>query len=178
MDYLFKVSPEWAKRVGRAASVNWPVGLGGQGNEGVAGLVKQTPGALGYVELIFALQNSIPAGAVQNSSGQFVTPSVATFDSDWGSGRNRIQVGSFPSLPNDPASASEGRIAIRNSAAAIQDEISYRNTSGWPNINGNDGHSIYLLPQNLSAAANDSGGNWRPSSQGVYGAFWRGAGGG
>jgi phosphate transport system substrate-binding protein len=78
VDYLFKVSPEWAKRVGRAASVNWPVGLGGQGNEGVAGLVKQTPGALGYVELVFALQNNIASGSVQNSAGQFVKPSVTS----------------------------------------------------------------------------------------------------
>jgi phosphate transport system substrate-binding protein len=77
VDYLSKVSPEWKKRVGVANSVNWPVGLGGQGNEGVAGLVKQTPGALGYVELIYAAQNSISFGAVQNSSGTFVKASVA-----------------------------------------------------------------------------------------------------
>jgi phosphate transport system substrate-binding protein len=71
-DYLAKVSPEWKKRVGIATSVNWPVGLGGKGNEGVSGLVKQTPGAIGYVELIYALQTRIRYGSIQNMSGRFV----------------------------------------------------------------------------------------------------------
>ena len=72
VDYLAKVSPEWLKKVGVATSVNWPVGLGGKGNEGVAGLVQQTPGSLGYVELIYALQNKIAYGSVQNAEGEFV----------------------------------------------------------------------------------------------------------
>jgi phosphate transport system substrate-binding protein len=71
-DYLSKVSPAYKQRVGIATSVNWPVGLGGKGSEGVAGLVKQTPGAVGYVELIYALQNKIPYGTVQNAAGAFV----------------------------------------------------------------------------------------------------------
>jgi phosphate transport system substrate-binding protein len=75
VDYLAKVSPEWKKRVGVNTSVNWPVGVGGKGNEGVAGLVKQTPGSIGYVELIYALQNRISYGAVENMSGKFVTAS-------------------------------------------------------------------------------------------------------
>jgi len=75
-DYLAKVSPEWKKRVGIATAVNWPVGLGGKGNEGVAGLVKQTPGGIGYVELIYALQNNLAYGAVQNSSGRFLRATV------------------------------------------------------------------------------------------------------
>ena len=75
-DYLSKISPEFAKRVGADASLNWPVGVGGKGNEGVAGMVRQTPGSLGYVELIYALQNRIPVGAVQNAAGRYVTPSV------------------------------------------------------------------------------------------------------
>jgi phosphate transport system substrate-binding protein len=77
-DYLQKVSPEWKSRVGNANSVNWPAGLGGTGNEGVSGLVKQTPGALGYVELIYALQNKISYGPVQNHDGVFVNASVAS----------------------------------------------------------------------------------------------------
>jgi phosphate transport system substrate-binding protein len=77
-DYLKKVSPEWKTRVGNATSVNWPVGLGGAGNEGVSGLVKQTPGALGYVELIYALQNKISYGPVQNLAGAFVAATVAS----------------------------------------------------------------------------------------------------
>ena len=76
MDYLAKLSSEWKEKVGIATSVNWPVGVGGKGNEGVAGLVKQTPGAIGYVELIYALQNKISYGTVQNSAGEFVRASV------------------------------------------------------------------------------------------------------
>jgi phosphate transport system substrate-binding protein len=72
VDYLAKLSPEWKTKVGVATSVNWPVGVGGKGNEGVAGLVSQTPGALGYVELIYALQNKISYGSVQNAAGEFV----------------------------------------------------------------------------------------------------------
>src|SRR5205823_357205 len=71
-DCLAKVSPEWQKGGGRGTSVNWPVGLGGKGNEGVAGLVKQTPNAIGYVELIYAVGNKLPYGDVRNRSGKFV----------------------------------------------------------------------------------------------------------
>jgi phosphate transport system substrate-binding protein len=72
VDYLSKVSPEFLKRVGVNTSVNWPTGVGGKGNEGVAGLVTQTPGSLGYVELIYALENKISYGSVQNAAGEFV----------------------------------------------------------------------------------------------------------
>jgi phosphate transport system substrate-binding protein len=78
VDYLAKVSPEWAKRVGRGTSVNWPVGLGGKGNEGVAGLVRQTPYAIGYVELIYALQTKQPYGDVRNRAGRFVGATLAS----------------------------------------------------------------------------------------------------
>ena len=78
VDYLSKISAEFRKSVGVATSVNWPAGVGGKGNEGVAGLVKQTPGAIGYVELIYALQSKIAYGAVQNQSGQFVRASTET----------------------------------------------------------------------------------------------------
>jgi phosphate transport system substrate-binding protein len=71
-DYLSKVSPEWQKSVGKNTSVKWPVGLGAKGNEGVTGLVKQTDGSIGYVELIYASKNKLSYGAVKNSSGQFV----------------------------------------------------------------------------------------------------------
>jgi phosphate transport system substrate-binding protein len=76
VDYLAKVSPEWKTKVGVATSVNWPTGVGGRGNEGVAGLVTQTPGSIGYVELIYALQNKIAYGSVQNAAGEFVKASV------------------------------------------------------------------------------------------------------
>ena len=75
-DYLSKVSPEWKSSVGSNTSVKWPVGLGGKGNEGVSGVVRQQPGAIGYVELIYALQNNIPFGPVKNAAGQFVKASL------------------------------------------------------------------------------------------------------
>jgi phosphate transport system substrate-binding protein len=75
-DYLSKISPEWKQKAGNNTSVNWPTGIGGKGNEGVAGQVKQTPGALGYVELIYAIQNKMPYAEVKNSAGKFVKPSL------------------------------------------------------------------------------------------------------
>jgi phosphate ABC transporter phosphate-binding protein len=72
VDYLSKVSKRWESTVGRGTSVSWPVGIGGKGNEGVAGSVKQTPNSIGYVELIYALQQKLPAGLVQNATGRFV----------------------------------------------------------------------------------------------------------
>jgi phosphate transport system substrate-binding protein len=77
-DYLGKVSPEFMKTVGVDASLKWPVGVGAKGNEGVSGMVQQTPGSVGYVELVYALQNKIPVGSVQNSTGAFVVPTVAS----------------------------------------------------------------------------------------------------
>jgi len=75
-DYLSKVSPDWKSQVGSNTSVKWPVGLGGKGNEGVAGLIRQMDGGIGYVELIYALQNNIPYGPVKNAAGQFVKASL------------------------------------------------------------------------------------------------------
>ena len=75
-DYLAKVSPDWKKTVGVATSVKWPLGVGGKGNEGVSGQVKQQPGAIGYVELIYAIQNKIDYGQVKNLSGRFVRASL------------------------------------------------------------------------------------------------------
>ena len=78
VDYLSKVSPDFKTQVGVNTSVKWPVGVGGKGNEGVSGLVTQTPGSIGYVELIYALQNKINVGPVQNAEGEFVKASVET----------------------------------------------------------------------------------------------------
>jgi phosphate transport system substrate-binding protein len=77
-DYLSKVSREWKEKVGAGTSLNWPAGLGGKGNPGVAGLVQQTPGSIGYVELIYALQNKMPYGMVKNKKGNFVTATIAS----------------------------------------------------------------------------------------------------
>jgi phosphate transport system substrate-binding protein len=88
VNYLSKVSPEWKSKVGEGTSVSWPVGVGGKGNEGVAAYVKQIKGSIGYVELAYALQNKMTYAAVQNAAGQFVQPSLASFQSaaasaDW-----------------------------------------------------------------------------------------------
>jgi phosphate transport system substrate-binding protein len=77
-DYLSKVSAEWKDKVGKGASINWPVGLGGKGSEGVTGQIKNTPNSIGYVELIYALSNNIPYGSVKNSSGSFVKADLAS----------------------------------------------------------------------------------------------------
>jgi phosphate transport system substrate-binding protein len=92
-DYLSKVSPEWKSKVGAGASVNWPAGLGGKGSEGVSGTVKQTPGAIGYVELIYAVQNKMLYGTVKNSAGAFVK---ADFDSV-----SEAAAGAAKSMPAD-----------------------------------------------------------------------------
>lgn len=77
-DYLSKVSSEWKSSVGANTSVKWPVGIGGKGNEGVAGLVRQIDGSIGYVELIYAVQNNIPYGQVRNKAGNFIKASLET----------------------------------------------------------------------------------------------------
>jgi len=92
-DYLSKVSDEWKNKVGKGTSVNWPVGLGGKGNEGVAGLVKQTPNSFGYIELIYAIQNKMPYGRVKNSSGAFVKADLA--------GVTAAAAGAVKDMPDD-----------------------------------------------------------------------------
>ena len=75
-DYLTKVNPDWAKKVGKASAVNWPAGLGGKGSEGVAGLVKQTPGGITYVELAYAKQNGMAFANIQNKGGKYIAPTI------------------------------------------------------------------------------------------------------
>ena len=77
-DYLTGVNQEWSKRVGKGASVKWPIGLGGKGNEGVAGQIKTTPFSIGYVELAYAFENKLPFASLKNKSGNFVEPSIRT----------------------------------------------------------------------------------------------------
>ncbi len=84
-DYLSKISPEWQNGPGKGTSVKWPVGLGGKGNEGVAGMIRQMQGSIGYVELIYAVQNKIPYGTVKNSSGNFVKASLESVTAAAGS---------------------------------------------------------------------------------------------
>ena len=84
-DYLSKVSSDWQSQVGKGTSVKWPVGLGGKGNEGVAGMVRQMQGSIGYIELIYAVQNKIPYGVVQNASGNFIKASLESVTAAAGS---------------------------------------------------------------------------------------------
>jgi phosphate transport system substrate-binding protein len=93
VNYLSKVSTEWKRKVGEGTSVNWPTGLGGKGNEGVAGVVKQTPYALGYVELAYALTNRMTVGNVQNRAGQFIRPSLGT--------TTKAMEGALAAIPDD-----------------------------------------------------------------------------
>ncbi len=105
-DYLSKVSPEWLRRVGRSTSVSWPVGLGGRGNEGVASTVRRTPGAIGYVELVYAVQNRIAYGLVRNRSGQFVNATLAS--------TTAAAAGAMATIP----ASTDFRISITDPAAA------------------------------------------------------------
>jgi phosphate transport system substrate-binding protein len=109
-DFLSKVNDDWKNKVGKGASVNWPVGLGGKGNEGVTGLIKQTPGAIGYVELIYALQNNVPYGKVQNSSGKFLKADLA--------GVTAAAAGAAKDMPDD------FRVSITNAPGAAAYPIS------------------------------------------------------
>jgi phosphate transport system substrate-binding protein len=93
VNYLSKVSTEWKARVGEGTSVNWPTGLGGRGNEGVAGLVRQTPNSLGYVELAYALTNRMTFGAVQNRAGQFVRATLSS--------TTKAMEGALKNIPED-----------------------------------------------------------------------------
>lgn len=98
-DYLSKVSPEWKSQVGANTSVNWPTGMGSKGNEGVSGMIRQLPGSIGYVELIYAVQNNIPYGSVRNSAGTFVKASLESVTA------------AAASAPNMPA---DFRVSITN----------------------------------------------------------------
>jgi phosphate transport system substrate-binding protein len=104
-DYLGKVSPDWKTRVGISTALNWPVGIGGKGNEGVAGLVKQMPGAIGYVELIYALQNGIAYGAVQNMAGEFLRASIDSVTAAAATAANAMPADFRVSITNAPGEA-------------------------------------------------------------------------
>lgn len=108
-DFLSKISDEWKNKVGKNTSVNWPAGLGGQGNEGVSGLVKQMPNSIGYIELIYALQNNIAFGRVQNAAGKFVKADLASVTA---------AAGSVKEMPDD------FRVSITNAPGAAAYPVS------------------------------------------------------
>jgi phosphate transport system substrate-binding protein len=109
-DFLSKVSEEWKNKVGRGASINWPVGLGNKGNEGVSGLLKQTPNAIGYIELVYAVQNNIAYGKVQNAAGKFVKADLASVTA--------AAAGAAKDMPED------FRVSITNAPGATSYPIS------------------------------------------------------
>lgn len=102
VDYLAKVSPEWKQKVGVSTSVRWPAGVGGKGNEGVAGLVRQSPNSIGYVELIYALQNKITYGQVQNAAGKFVRASLESTTAAAAAAASRMPADFRVSITNPP----------------------------------------------------------------------------
>jgi phosphate transport system substrate-binding protein len=109
-DFLSKVNTEWKDKVGTAASINWPVGIGGKGNEGVAGFVRQTPYAIGYVELIYAVQNKMTYGQVQNSTGKFIKADLNSV--------TMAAAGAVKNMPDD------FRVSITNAPGATAYPIS------------------------------------------------------
>jgi phosphate transport system substrate-binding protein len=109
-DYLSKVSSDWQNQVGKNTSVKWPVGLGGKGNEGVAGMIRQMQGAIGYIELIYAVQNKIPYGTVRNAAGSFVKASLDSVTAAAGSVKNmpadfRVSITNAPGKDAYPISS-------------------------------------------------------------------------
>jgi phosphate transport system substrate-binding protein len=101
-DYLSRVSPRWKGQVGKATSVQWPIGLGGKGNEGVTQQVKQTEGAIGYVELIYAISNNLPYARIRNAAGEFIEPSLASVTAAAGSARLGPDTDFRVSITNPP----------------------------------------------------------------------------
>jgi phosphate transport system substrate-binding protein len=105
-DFLSKASTDWANKVGKNTAVNWPVGLGGKGNEGVSGLVKQTPNSIGYIELVYAAQNGITFGKVQNAAGQYVKADLASVTAAAASAAKDIPDDFRVSITNAPGAQS------------------------------------------------------------------------
>jgi phosphate transport system substrate-binding protein len=156
-DYLSKVSKDWAGGPGRGSSPSWPVGVGGKGNEGVAGLVRQLPGAIGYVELIYALQNKISFGEVKNAAGNWqkasiegvteAAASIKTMPADYrisitdAPGANSYPISSFTYLliPVHPADAAKGKV--------IKDLLSWIVNSGESEVSA---LSYAPLPKNVA----------------------------
>ncbi len=105
--YLAAVSPEWSQKVGKGKSVSWPTGLGAKGSEGVTGQVKQTPGAISYVELTYATQNKLPVAAIKNQAGKFVSPSTAGTTAAIDAFKDQLAQNTRTPIANPPASASD-----------------------------------------------------------------------
>ncbi len=155
-DFLSKASDDWKNKVGKGTSVNWPVGLGGKGNEGVSGLVKQTPNSIGYIELIYAVQNNIPYGKVQNADGKFVKADLAGVTAAAGSLKDmpddfRVSITNAPGAKSYPISSFTWLlIPAQISDAAKRDAI--KDFLKWMLADGqkfNEGLSYAQLPKTV-----------------------------
>ena len=155
-DFLSKASDDWKNKVGKGTSVNWPVGLGGKGNEGVAGLVKQTPNAIGYIELIYAVQNNIPYGNVQNAAGKFVKADLAGVTAAAASMKDmpedfRVSITNAPGATSYPISSFTWLlIPAQISDAGKRDAI--KDFLKWMLVDGqkyNEGLSYAQLPKSV-----------------------------
>jgi phosphate transport system substrate-binding protein len=157
-DFLSKASDDWKNKVGKGTSVNWPVGLGGKGNEGVSGLVKQTPSSIGYIELIYAVQNNIPYGKVQNAAGKFVKADLAGVTAAAASIKDlpedfRVSITNAPGATSYPISSFTwllipAQISDAGKREAIKDFLR------WMLVDGqkfNEGLSYAQLPRSLVA---------------------------
>jgi len=158
-DFLSKASDDWKGKVGKGTSVNWPVGLGGKGNEGVSGLVKQTPDAIGYVELIYAVQNNITYGKVQNPAGKFVKADLAGVTAAAASAAKDIPDDFRVSITNAPGATSypissftwlliPAQISDAAKRDAIKDFLKWMLNDGQ---NFNEGLSYARLPKPVIA---------------------------
>ena len=158
VDYLSKVSPEWKSGPGVGTSVNWPVGIGGKGNEGVTGLIRQIPGSIGYIELTYSLQNHISFGAVKNAAGNWITASIAGVTEAAGSVKNmpsdfRVSITNAPGATAYPISSfSWMLVPVKAQDPAkgrvLKDFLSWMVKSGENEVSG-----LYYapLPQNVKA---------------------------
>ena len=156
--YLSKISNDWSTKVGKGSSINWPIGLGAKGSEGVAGIIKQTPGAIGYVELAYALQNNMAFARVQNKSGNFITPNI---NSTSAAGNVQLPADSKVSLTN--TDAADGYPISGFTWAIIYKEQNYKNRSQdraekvvkllWWNIHDGQQYCAALNYAPLSPAA-------------------------
>lgn len=159
VDFLSKISNEWATKVGKSTSVNWPVGLGGKGNEGVSGLVQQTPYALGYVELIYAIQNHIPYGKVQNAAGQYVKADLSSVTAAAAAASTNMPADFRVSITNAPGATAypissftwlliPSKIADPAKRDAIKGFLEWMITDGQ---NYNEGLAYARLPKAVAA---------------------------
>ena len=158
VDYLSKVSDEWKNKVGKGTSVNWPAGLGGKGNEGVAGLVKQTPGSIGYIELAYAIQNKMAFAKIQNKSGSYITPTLSSITS-----ASKIDLPADAKVSITNTDATDGYPISSLTWALIYKEQNYNNRSAdksskllkllWWNIHEGQQYCEGLNYAKLSPAA-------------------------